>query len=253
MNLDEKFSLTQSEVIRYNRQIIIDNFGETSQVKLRNSKVAVIGVGGLGCPAALYLAAAGIGKLILIDDQYPDLSNLNRQILYWKDDLALKKKKVESAALKLKELNDEVEISIVPKRLSLGNANTLLTDVDVILDCTDNSTAKVALNSFCVAQRKPLVHAGVESMHGQITTIKPPHTPCLNCFFSSLPSIKSEIAILGGVAGVFGSMQAVEAIKLITGIGRPLFGRLLTGNLSSGVWEEIEIEKNPSCNVCSGL
>ena len=249
--MEEELSLRDKD--RYRRQLIIEGFGEQAQLKLKRATVGVLGVGGLGSPASMYLAYAGIGSLILVDDQVPEMSNLNRQVLHWLRDVSAGRLKVESAGWKIKQMNEDVQVLERQERVTPESIVSVLSDADVILDCTDNFATRYALNDFCVARRRPFVHAGVEGMHGQITTIIPGETPCLRCLFPKAPQPKGELPILGAVAGIFGSMQAAEAIKVITGVSRPLKGRMLTADLADNVWEQVELERDPSCPVCSGL
>jgi molybdopterin/thiamine biosynthesis adenylyltransferase len=238
---------------RYRRQLIIEGFGEEAQLKLKKATVGILGVGGLGSPATMYLAAAGVGRILLVDDQIPEMSNLNRQVLHWLRDVSASRLKVESAAWKIKEMNEEVQVLERCERVTKESISSVLSDADVILDCTDNFETRYALNSFCVETRKPFVHAGVEGMHGQITTIVPGETPCLRCLFPKTPPKKIELPILGAVAGVFGAMQAAEAIKLITGVGEALKGQMVLGDLRTNVWDRVEVQRDSSCPTCSGL
>ena len=238
---------------RYRRQLIIDGFGEEAQLKLKKATVGVLGVGGLGSPAIMYLAAAGVGRIILVDDQVPEMSNLNRQTMHWLRDVSASRLKVESAAWKVREMNEEVQVLERCERVTKESISSVLKEAEIVLDCTDNFETRYALNSFCVETRKPFVHAGVEGMHGQITTIVPGGTPCLRCLFPKPPPKKEELPILGAAAGVFGAMQASEAIKLITGIGEPLEGQMILGDLRENVWDRVEVRRDHSCPVCSSL
>ncbi|MCU0861149.1 MAG: HesA/MoeB/ThiF family protein [Methanomassiliicoccales archaeon] len=252
--MDERSQvMSAEELVRYRRQLIIDGFDEAAQLRLRSSTIAVLGVGGLGCPAALYLAAAGVGHLVLIDDQVPEAANLNRQILHWGTDVRASRTKVQSASWKLRELNENVHVDARFGHLSKDNISLLLGGSDLVLDCTDNFESRLVLNDFCVGHRIPLVHAGVEGLSGQVTTIVPGRTPCLRCIFPRPPRAGRELPILGAAAGVFGSLQAAEAIKTVTGLGEPLLGRMMVGDLGSGRWEEVEIARDPDCQACSRL
>ncbi len=256
MNLDQvvdRMELSIRDKDRYRRQLIIEGFGERAQLKLKDATAGVLGVGGLGSPAIMYLAAAGIGRILLVDDQVPEMSNLNRQTMHWLRDVSASRLKVESAAWKIKEMNEEVQVLERCERVNKESISRVLSEADVILDCTDNFVTRYALNSFCVETRKPFVHAGVEGMQGQITTIVPGKTPCLSCLFPKPPPRKEELPILGAVAGVFGSMQAAEAIKLITGLGDALKGEMVIGDLRANTWERVEVQRNASCPICSGL
>lgn len=242
--------LTEMEKERYKRQLLIKGFGQKAQLSLARSTVGVLGVGGLGSPACMYLTAAGVGRLILIDDQIPEVSNLNRQVLHWERDVSSGREKVESAAWKLKEMNSDLEIVEISERVTKKNLSAVLKDADVMLDCTDNFETRYLLNRFCVEEKVPFVHAAVEGMCGQITTIVPGKTPCLRCLFPRPPPKRQDIAILGATAGVFGAMQATEAIKLITGVGETLRSKLLVGDLSCNTWDVIEVSRDKGCPVC---
>jgi len=242
--------LSAKEREKYSRQMVMEGFGEKAQLKLKGATVGILGVGGLGSPASMYLAAAGTGHLILADDQKVERSNLNRQLLHWEQDAESSRYKVESAAEKLKGLNSDLMLTLRTERIHKNNIALLLDDADIMLDCTDNFETRMVLNAFCVSTKKPFVHAGVEGMAGQITTIVPGRSPCLRCLFPRLPPQKTSIPILGAAAGVFGSMQAVEAMKLITGVGQPLIGRMLVADLGCNSWDVIEIEPDPDCPVC---
>jgi len=245
-----KVSLTPQDRERYKRQISLEGFGERAQLKLKRSTVGIVGLGGLGSPAAMYLAAAGVGTLILADDQAAELSNLNRQLLHWERDVSVNKLKAESAAEKLMQLNSDLRVRIRTERMDESNIPLLLDEADVILDCTDNFEVRFALNAFCVSASKPFVHAAVEGMHGQLTTIIPGRTPCLRCLFASVP-MRKEVSVLGPVAGVLGCMQATEAIKLLTGKGETLASKLLVVDMECNSFEVVEIERDQRCPVCS--
>ena len=241
--------LSEKELTRYDRQIMI--FGENAQEKLKKAKVAIVGLGGLGSPISIYLTAAGIGQLLLIDEQKPELSNLNRQILHGEQDLK-KKAKTASAREKLNRLNSEINIETYPKRISGENIESLLRDVDIVVDALDNFETRYLLNEFCVKRGIPLVHAAVEGFYGQITTIIPGKTPCLKCLFPNPPR-KRKFPIIGVTAGFFGVLEANEAVKLITGYGTTLIGKLFVYDLSRNEGESIDIKPNPSCPLCSTL
>ncbi len=243
--------LSDRDRTRYLRQMAIHDFGAEAQDLLKNSTVTVMGVGGLGSPASMYLAGAGVGKVILVDFQSPDLSNLNRQLLHWESDVANGTKKAVSAANKLREMNSDIEI--VPKVAKIGvdDLCKVVEDSAVIVDCLDNFDARKMLNQHCVNEGVPFVHAAVESYSGQITVVIPGKTPCLDCLFpNSLIKRETIIPIIGFTAGVFGCMEAAEAVKLITGLGVLLAGKMLVGDLSSNYWETVEVGRNPNCSVC---
>jgi len=245
-----RVKLGERERERYGRQMIMGGFGEEAQLKLKAATVGVLGLGGLGSPASLYLAAAGVGHLILVDDQKVERSNLNRQLLHWDEDAARSRPKVGSATDKLKRLNRHIALASHRERVGQDNIDRILGPAELVLDCTDNFETRMVLNDFCVSAKKPFVHAGVEGLGGQITTIVPGRTPCLRCLFPRTPSNIEPVPILGATAGVFGCMQAVEAVKLITGVGSRLAGKMLVGDMSCNSWDLIEIEADPECPVC---
>lgn len=234
---------------RYARQIILPGFGEEGQELLRRSTVGIMGIGGLGSPAAYYLAAAGVGRLILADPQGPDLTNLNRQLLHWEEDVG-QGSKPRSAAWKLERFNSEVEVIARTEEVTPNNIGEVFDGADVILDCLDGFPARYVLNDHSVATGVPFIHAAVEEMHGQVTTIIPGRTPCLRCLFPRAPPKRGAFPILGATAGVFGSIQAAEAVKLLTGVGEPLCSKLLVGDLQYNSWETIEVVRADRCLVC---
>ncbi|MCX6651468.1 MAG: HesA/MoeB/ThiF family protein [Methanomassiliicoccales archaeon] len=236
---------------RYARQISMEGFGQKAQDALAGSSVAVVGIGGLGSPVCQYLAAAGVGKLILIDDQKVEGSNLNRQILHYEEDAGLSRYKVESARMKLKALNSEVMIEALPLRLEEDNVY-VLENADVVVDCLDNSKARYVLNKHCLFRRVPLVHGAVEGAGGHVLTIVP-GGPCLRCAFPKLTPRYKPVPVLGAAAGVIGSLQAMEVIKLIVGMGDPPDGRGLFFDLQGNQVSEVQFVRDPSCPDCGSL
>jgi molybdopterin/thiamine biosynthesis adenylyltransferase len=234
---------------RYLRQMTFPGFGEEAQEKLRRATVGVMGVGGLGSPASYYLAAAGVGKLVLVDYQWPELSNLNRQVLHWEEDLGARSK-AESAAWKLRRFNSEIEIVERTVEVTLSNIGEVFGEADVILDCLDGYAPRFVLNAYAVGEGKPFVHAAVEGLRGQLTTVIPGRTPCLRCLLPRVPEERAFFPIIGATAGAFGCLEAAEAIKLITGIGEPLAGRLLLGDLQYNSWDTINLVRADNCIVC---
>ncbi|AMQ18657.1 ThiF family adenylyltransferase [Thermococcus peptonophilus] len=231
--------LTERELERYDRQIMI--FGKEGQEKLKGAKVAVVGVGGLGSPVAYYLAAAGIGTVLLIDEQTPELSNLNRQILHWEEDVG-KRPKPESAKWKLERFNSDIKIEAYTGRLTAENINEVLKDVDIVVDCLDNFQTRYLLDEYIHRKRIPLVHGAVEGMHGQVTTIVPGITKSLREIFPKVNEKEEKFPIIGATAGVVGSIQAMEVIKLLTGIGEPLLNKLLLIDLALNLFEIVELK-----------
>ncbi|NPA47412.1 MAG: HesA/MoeB/ThiF family protein [Thermococci archaeon] len=225
---------------RYLRQIPV--LGEEGQERLRDSTVLIAGLGGLGSPAAYYLAAAGVGRLVLVDDGAVELSNLNRQILHRERDVG--RSKVESAAEKLSELNPTISIVSMTTRITPDNSLDLLKEAgaDVVVDCLDNFTARYALADAAWRLGVPFVHGAVEGLYGQVTTILPGRTLSLRELFPKVGD-REDIPILGPTAGVVGSIEALEAIKLITGAGKPLLNRLLIVDLTDYSFEVVSLER----------
>ena len=234
---------------RYARQVMLPEIGEEGQDKLSRGTVGVMGVGGLGSPASYYLAAAGVGRIILADLQSPDLTNLNRQILHWDEDIGARAK-TASAAWKLRRFNPEVQIIERNGEVTATNITRVFEGADIILDCLDNFDTRYLLNEHSLSANIPFVHAAVEDWHGQVTTIVPGKGPCLRCLFPRAPKKKGLFPILGATAGVFGTLQAAEAVKLITGAGEPLVSKLLIGDLRSNAWDVIEVARAEGCPAC---
>ncbi len=245
--------LTDEEIERYSRHLILDQVGGVGQEKIKNAKVLVIGAGGLGSPVLLYLAAAGVGTLGIIDADEVDLTNLQRQVIHTTPDLG--KAKVESAAESVRAINPAVNVQTYKELFTSKNALKILEDYDVVVDGTDNFAAKFLINDACVLSGKPLSHAGILRFDGQTITIKPKEGPCYRCLFNepppagAIPSCR-EAGILGAVAGVLGTIQATEVLKLILGIGEPLVGSLLTWNALNQNFRKVPVSQNPDCPVC---
>ena len=242
---------SEAELERYERQMRIRGFGPRGQEKLRKACVAIMGLGGLGCPAALYLAAAGVGSLRLVDKGRVELSNLNRQVLYREEDIG--RSKALSAAERLKEVNPHVHVEPLPAQVSEENVLDILKGVDVVLDCLDNWRTRFIVNKACVELGVPLVHAGVRSFYGQATTIVPGEGPCLRCIIKANPPEEPGVPILGATSALIASIQVLEAIKLITGLGRPLIGRLLILDGLEMRFEEVLVRRDEDCPICGHI
>lgn len=245
--------LTKAEVERYSRQLVLPEMGPSGQKKLKGSSAVVIGAGGLGIPASVYLAAAGVGRIGLVDGDVVEKSNLHRQVIYSEADVG--KPKVDAALEKLKEVNPHV--SIVPHRLRLDSTNALklLQKYDVVLDCTDNFPARYLVNDACVMLHKPDVYASVFRFDGQVSVFHADEGPCYRCLFPEPPPPDTvqdcaEAGVLGVLPGIMGSMQAAQAINLIIGHGQPLVGRLLLLNAADMSFNELRVGKNRQCPVC---
>jgi adenylyltransferase/sulfurtransferase len=244
---------SQEEVRRYSRHLILPEFGPQGQRKLKSARVLCVGAGGLGSPAALYLAAAGVGRLGLVDFDVVDVSNLQRQILHSTTDIG--RSKLDSARERLKGLNPEIEVVTHPMRLNRANVLELFAAYDVILDGTDNYATRYLINDACVFLGKPNVSASVFRFEGQVSIFAAPGGPCYRCLYPEPPPAGlvpscGEGGVLGIVPGVIGTLQATEAIKLIAGMGEPLKGRLLLFDALDMRFREVKVRKNPECEVC---
>jgi len=242
-----ELSVSQSE--RYARHLMLPEIGMDGQLRLSSARVLVVGIGGLGSPAAFYLVAAGVGTVGLVDSDVVDLSNLQRQILHATADVG--KSKVESAAHKLRALNPEVTVRTHPARLDPDNAAALLEAYEVVLDATDNFDAKFLIADACHAAGKPYVHAGILRFQGQAMTVIPGKTACYRCVFEGVPPPVGAVAgPIGGVPGVIGAIQATEAIKLLLQMGELLTDRLLTWDALTMRFREVRVRRNPDCPLC---
>jgi molybdopterin/thiamine biosynthesis adenylyltransferase len=245
--------LSEEQIERYSRHIILPGIGGVGQKKLLNAKVLVTGCGGLGSPAAYYLAAVGVGRLGLVDSDNVELHNLQRQILHTTQNIG--KPKVESAKEALNKLNPGVEIVTYQTRLTSKNILDIIKEYDIVIDASDNFPTRYLVNDACVLSNKPLIHAGVLMFSGQITTIIPYKSPCYRCIFPSPPppgAVPScqEAGILGVVPGVLGVLQATEAIKYILGIGELLVGKLLIFDALEMSFRKVNIKRNRECELC---
>jgi len=243
-------TLTEEELTRYSRQISIPGFGEAGQMRLKNARVAIAGAGGLGSAVALYLAAAGIGHIKILDDDAVELSNLNRQILYWESDIG--KEKAVSAEKKLREINPYIEVRGVRNKITEENAVELLEDVNAVVDCLDNFSTRYIINDASIELGIPLFHGACMEFGGQVTTIIPKKTACLKCIFPRGPPHK-KAPILGAVAGTIGAIQATEVVKFFAGMESLLTNKLLIYDGRFISYEIIELERNEDCPSCGGL
>jgi len=241
--------LDQKELTRYNRQLRIPEFGEVGQTRLKESHVLIAGIGGLGCVAATYLTAAGVGRITIVDFDVVELSNLNRQVLYWQEDIG--KKKVLIAKRRLSKLNPDVEI--IPRFIKIAEENVLglIKGVEVVLDGLDNFATRMLVNAACVKHKIPYIHGGVSRFRGLVTTIIPGETPCLACLYPEGSPGGEGLGVLGIVPGLIANLQALEAIKIMIGHGPSLAGRLLRFNGNDLKFRMDEINRNESCKVCS--
>ncbi|MDY6933731.1 MAG: HesA/MoeB/ThiF family protein [Spirochaetota bacterium] len=239
--------LTEDEYRRYKRQLNISNWGEEAQNRLKDSTVLVAGAGGLGSPLLFYLSVAGVGTLKICDYDKIEPSNLNRQILHSDKDVG--KYKVDSAYETLTNANPNTKVIKIYDKISKENIHEFIDKVDLIVDCLDNFQTRFIINELSVKKTIPLIHAGVSGFVGQITFLQPPETPCLACF-SPQNYKKEEIPVLGATPGVIGSLQAIEAIKYLTGIGTNLKNRLLFWDGIDMSFRIMKLTKNNKCLVC---
>lgn len=240
-------ALSADELERYARQMGLPDWGEDGQERLRNACVFIAGAGGLGSSVALYLAAAGVGRITLCDPDTVELSNLNRQILYSTSDIG--RKKVGAASERLVSLNPTAAIVPLLERIDTRAAPDLVRGHDIAIDCLDTLEARFVLNRACITLGIPMIYAAVGGFTGQLSFIHPPTTPCLECFIPhKSPTEKPQVP--GCTTGVTGSLEAMEAIKYLTGIGHTLAGRLLIVEGMEPRFDILEIEKDPDCPAC---
>jgi adenylyltransferase/sulfurtransferase len=242
--------LTPSERERYDRQIMIGEIGQEGQGKLKSSRVVIAGAGGLGSLIATYLTAAGIGMIRMIDRDQVALSNLNRQILHWEEDIG--RNKVDSAKTKLRSLNSAVEIEAIAEIITEANASQLVKGCDVIVDAMDNLPTRYTLNHCAIEKKIPFFHGAVNSFEGRVMTIIPGETACLRCIYRG-PVPEEKFPVIGVAPAVIGSIQATEVIKYLLGIGKLLTNRLLIYDGLTATFNEFTINKNPDCDHCGTL
>ncbi|MEM6742773.1 MAG: molybdopterin-synthase adenylyltransferase MoeB [Pseudomonadota bacterium] len=248
-------ALTDDELDRYARHIVLREIGGPGQRALQDAKALVIGAGGLGAPAILYLAAAGVGVIGIVDDDAVALSNLQRQVIHTVADIG--RPKTQSAAKAVAALNPGVATQLHPVRLDAANADALIAPYDIVLDGSDGFATRRIVNDVCARLRKPLVYAALGTWEGQLTTFRPwEGGPCLQCLFPEDPApglapTCAEAGVLGALAGVMGALQAAEAVKEITGAGEGLSGRLLLWDGLAAEARTVRIRRDPSCPICA--
>lgn len=245
--------MSEINLQRYSRHLVLPAIDVAGQQLLLDSKILIVGAGGLGSAAALYLAAAGIGHLQIADPDTVELSNLQRQILHTTPGIG--SNKAQSACTALHALNPEIEVIPLPQQLEASSLPPLIAGVDLVLDCSDNFATRFAVNQVCVAQRKPLVSGAAIRFEGQVTAFTPGrnHSPCYRCLYAEAgPDRESceAAGVLGPLVGIIGSLQAAEAIKLLLGIGDSLVGRLLLFDVLKLQWREVQLKPDPNCPVC---
>ncbi len=245
--------LRQDQITRYSRHLLLPEVGRAGQERLLGASVLVVGLGGLGCPAAQYLAAAGVGRLGLADGDTVDLTNLQRQVLHGSADLG--KAKTRSAMDKLTAMNPDPTL-VALDRVSPDNALDMLASYDLVIDGSDNFATKFLINDACVSLKKPLMHAGILRYHGQIFTVLPGQSACYRCVFETPPPAGAvancaQAGVLGAVAGVLGTLLANEALKMILGLGQPLTDRMLVFDALNTSFRELPLRRRPDCPSCA--
>jgi len=240
-------NLTKADTVRYHRQMLMEGWGEAGQEKLKSSRVFVAGAGGLGSPVSIYLAVAGVGEIRICDADRVELSNLNRQILH--TDARISALKAESAGQTLGELNPTIKVVTCSDYLDESNIEWVVGQPDIVVDCLDNFETRYVLNSYCVKHKVPFIHGAIWGMLGQVTYLAPPETPCLRCIFPEPPP-KEVFPVVGATPGVIGCLQAMEALKTLTGIGTTLKERLLVFNGEDMEFESVSVKRMPSCPEC---
>ncbi len=246
-------SFTEEQIYRYSRHIILPEVGGKGQKKLLEASVLLLGAGGLGSPAAMYLAAAGIGNLGIIDFDVVDMSNLQRQILHGVKDVG--RPKAESAKDTIKSINPDVNVPLYKERLSSENIYKIFRDYDIIVDGCDNFPTRYLVNDACILTGKTNVHGSIFRFDGQVTVFKPKDGPCYRCLYPEPPPAGlvpscQEAGVLGVLPGIIGTLQAVEVIKLILGIGKPLIGKLLLYNALDAEFRQVRLRRDANCPVC---
>jgi molybdopterin/thiamine biosynthesis adenylyltransferase len=248
--------MQDQQLLRYSRQIILPGFDYAGQAALLAARVLVLGLGGLGCPVALYLAAAGVGELVLVDDGQVDESNLQRQIAH--TEAAVGTPKVVSAAAAIERINSKTKVIGTVCRLEGDLLQQRVKQVDLVLDCSDNSTTRFALNQACIKARKPLVSGAAIRFEGQVSVFDPrqPNAPCYQCLYSvvgeqNLSCIDS--GVIAPLVGIIGSVQALEAVKLLAGVGESLTGRVMLLDGKTMQWQTFSLPRNPQCPACGGI
>jgi adenylyltransferase/sulfurtransferase len=246
--------LSDEELLRYSRQILMPAFDVAGQRRLKAAHVLVVGAGGLGCPVALYLGAAGIGRLILVDDDVVELANLQRQVAFIQDDLG--QSKAEVLAARVRRINPGIEVRAHPVRLDGPALTEAVAAADLVVDCSDNFATRFALNRACVGARVPLVSGAAIRGEGQLSVfdVRLAHSPCYHCLYPEQGNEDltcSEAGVIAPVVGLVGSAQAMEAIKVISGVGEPLVGRLLLLDAWRMQWREMALTPDPGCPVCA--
>ena len=247
-------SLNPDETERYQRHLRIPEFGETGQRKLKEAAVLVVGAGGLGSAVLYYLAAAGVGRLGIVDADMIELSNLQRQILHDSEHIGMRK--TDSAFARLHALNPHIEIEVHPFRFNKENADELIRNYAIVMDGTDNFETRFVINDACVRNGKPYIFGAVNQFHGQVSVFDALKGPCFRCLYPEMPSeeviaLNRGVGVIGAVPGIIGSIEALECIKILSNVGNPLYGRMILLDGTVMNFREIQIRKRADCSVCS--
>jgi molybdopterin/thiamine biosynthesis adenylyltransferase len=247
-------TLDDQQLLRYSRQIMLGDVDIEGQLNWLNSRALIIGAGGLGSPAALYLASAGVGTLEIIDDDHVDLSNLQRQIAHTTDRIG--QRKVTSLATAILAINPDIQVDTCDQRLDEPALLAKIEQADVVLDCTDNFETRFLINRCCVKSKTPLVSGAAIRMEGHISVFDPAdeNSPCYQCLYPPGQDAEltcSQAGVLSPLVGVIGSMQAVEALKVLTNLGEPLVGRLQVYDAKYGQWRTLKLKRDPKCPICN--
>lgn len=245
--------MNDDQLLRYSRHIMLPELDIDGQEKLLASHALIVGLGGLGSPVAMYLAAAGVGELTLVDFDSVDLSNLQRQIAHTSERIGVNK--AQSAAQTLRALNPDIKIHVIDQQVDAERLQLLVGGVNLVLDCTDNFATRFVINATCVAARVPLVSGAAIRLEGQVTVFdsRQPHSPCYRCLYEESADDLTCAAngVLAPLVGVIGSLQALEALKLLGGFGDSLAGRLQLFDARTAQWREMKLPRDPNCPVCS--
>jgi molybdopterin/thiamine biosynthesis adenylyltransferase len=240
--------LTREERERYDRQIRLYGFGEEGQEKLKRARVFIAGTGGLGSPASTYLAAAGVGTIRIVDQDKVELSNLNRQVLHWDENIG--RGKADSAEAKLKKLNPGVKIEAIAETITEANVSQLVADSDLIVDAMDNLPTRYILNKTAIDKDIPFFHGAVYGFEGRAMTVIPGKTACLNCVYHGVTILEERFPVIGVTPAVIGCIQATEVIKYIVGLGELLTNKLLVYDALRMTFTELKVKKDPNCEHC---
>ncbi|MGH1370574.1 MAG: molybdopterin-synthase adenylyltransferase MoeB [Cellvibrionaceae bacterium] len=246
--------MNDQQLLRYSRQIMLPKFDVAGQERLLKSRVLIVGLGGLGCPVAMYLAAAGVGTLVLADFDEVDLTNLQRQIAHGQADVG--QPKVLSAQQTLRQLNDTIEIEALNQRLDDDALAEKIAQVDAVVDCTDNVTTRQAINRACVASSTPLISGAAIGFEGQVAVYDSTQedAPCYHCLYAMESDDNltcSESGVISPLVGIVGAIQALEAIKVLAKVGQPLVGKLMIFDALYSEWRTLSLPRDPACSVCS--